>query len=39
MKKDSDKGWVFPMWDDKRFIADDGLKPIIKVLDLVCEVK
>ncbi len=39
VKEDIDKGWVFPRRDDKRFVADDGLKPIIKVLDLVCEAK
>jgi len=39
VKEDIDMGWVFPRWDDKRFIADDGLKPIIKVLGLVCEAK
>jgi hypothetical protein len=37
MKEDIDKGLVFPRWDDKRFIVDDGLKPIM--LDLVCEAK
>jgi hypothetical protein len=39
MKKDIDKGWIFPRWDDKRFIPANGLKPIIKVLDFVCEAK